>query len=221
MVFLQLGDKGHDKNIPPEFHQILERARRGEAEGLSALYRHFLPGVFGYIAARIPERVNAEDLTSDVFLQMVEGIAHVRSHEEAQFAAWLFQIARIAVAGYYRKAKKQPATVSLEPLAQSETLKREIESASLTEQAEIREEWGQVVQAINQLTEEQRMVLIGRLIHGYDIAEVAKMIGKKPNAVKALQFRALNSLHRLLAQQSAGETPHRERPRRGHHEITA
>jgi RNA polymerase sigma-70 factor (ECF subfamily) len=211
MVFRRLGDKDHDEAAPPTFRHVLERARRGESEGLSAIYRHFLPGIFGYIAARVPDRATAEDLTSEVFLQMVEGIAHVRTNEEAQFAAWLFQVARITVAGYYRKVKKQPV---MEPLAQSEILKTEAEGASPTEQAEAREEWERVVQAINQLTEDQRIVLIGRLIHGYDIAEVAKMIDKKPNAVKALQFRALNSLHRFLAEQSVShrEGPGRETP---------
>jgi RNA polymerase sigma-70 factor (ECF subfamily) len=51
---------------------------------------------------------------------------------------------------------------------------------------------------MEKLTEEQRQVLIGRLILGYDVATVAKMIGKKANAVKALQFRALQSLQRFL-----------------------
>ena len=65
--------------------------------------------------------------------------------------------------------------------------------------AEARDEWDTVVKAINTLTEEQRQVLIGRLILGYDVATVARMIGKNANAVKALQFRALHSLQRLLS----------------------
>lgn len=67
--------------------------------------------------------------------------------------------------------------------------------------AETREDWNRVVQAINHLTEDQRQVLVGRLLMGYDVETVARMIGKKGNAVKALQFRALQSLHRLLAKQ--------------------
>jgi len=47
------------------------RAQRGEPEALNALYRRLLPGVFAYSAARVPDRVTAEDLTSEVFLQMV------------------------------------------------------------------------------------------------------------------------------------------------------
>src|SRR2546430_13418064 len=83
----------------------LDRARRGESEALSMLYRQFLPGVFGYIAARVPDRTTAEDLTSEVFLKMVEGISHLRATDEAGFVAWLLQIARITVAGYYRDRK--------------------------------------------------------------------------------------------------------------------
>src|SRR5215470_12923920 len=99
----------------PAFEHLLERAKKGEAEGITALYRHFLPGVFGYIAARVPDRALAEDLTSEVFLKMVEGISRVRTHEEAGIAAWLFQIARITIAGHYRQQEKQPDFVPLEP----------------------------------------------------------------------------------------------------------
>lgn len=182
-----------------------DRARRGESEALSILYRQFLPGVFGYIAARVPDRTTAEDLTSEVFLKMVEGISQLRATDEASFAAWLLQIARITVADYYRKREHLPALVSLEPDGQkdeafgnSEVLLRNYPNQDPAESAETRDEWNAVVNAINMLTEEQRQVLVGRLILGYDVATVARMVGKKANAVKALQFRALQSLHRLL-----------------------
>jgi DNA-directed RNA polymerase specialized sigma24 family protein len=68
--------------------------------------------------------------------------------------------------------------------------------------AEARDEWNTVVRAINMLTEEQRQVLIGRLILGYDVTTVAQIIGKNANAVKALQFRALQSLQRVLGRHS-------------------
>src|SRR2546430_10053301 len=102
------------------FKGQLDRARRGEPEALSVLYRQLLPGVFGYIAARVPDRATAEDLTSDVFLKMVEGISQVRATDEAGFAAWLLQIARFTVAGYYRKREHLPVLVSLAPSQQEE-----------------------------------------------------------------------------------------------------
>lgn len=190
----------------------LEQARRGEAEALSILYRQFLPGVFGYIAARVPDRAIAEDLTSEVFLKMVEGISRLKASDEAGFAAWLLQIARITVAGYYRKREHQPVLVSLEPEDQDEGVLgsgKALVSMYLgvdpAEIVETRDEWHRVIDVINTLTEEQRQVLVGRLILGYDVATVARMIGKKANAVKALQFRALQSLHRLLGKREFSE----------------
>src|SRR5260370_14423247 len=195
---------------------LLEQARRGEAEALSALYRRFLPGIFGYIAARVPDRATAEDLTSEVFLKMVEGISKLRASDEAGFAGWLLQIARLTVAAYYRKREHLPALVSLDPGDQeeaasgnSEALVRVYLGMGPAEVVEARDEWNTVVNAINALTEEQRQVLVGRLILGYDVATVARLIGKKANAVKALQFRALHSLHRLLKRQGFSEqTPY-------------
>jgi RNA polymerase sigma-70 factor, ECF subfamily len=183
----------------------LDRARRGEPEALSALYRRFLPGVFGYIAARVPDRATAEDLTSDVFLQMVESISRLRAIDEASVAAWILQIARVTVAGYYRKREHQPAFVSLEPRGweeeesgASQVISDSNPNLDPVRSAEARDEWATVVKAINTLTEDQRQVLVGRLILGYDVATVARMLGKKANAVKALQFRALQRLQRVL-----------------------
>ena len=184
--------------------RLLDCARQGNAEALSALYHRFLPGIFGYIATRVPDRATAEDLTSDVFLQMVEGIHHLRAEDEAGFTAWLLRIARVTVAGYYRKREKQPTHLSLSgesweyAYAESLMLLESHPEADPVQWTEAREDWQAVVQAINHLTEEQRQVLVGRLIPGYDVATVAHMLGKKANAVKALQFRALQSLQRQL-----------------------
>src|SRR5579885_3439365 len=146
----------------PSFGRQLDGARRGEAEALSLLYRQFLPGVFAYMAARVPDRAT----------------------EEAGFTAWLLQIARITVAGYYRKREHQ---LTMIPLAASSWGEEDEAEESLSfsthhpeadpiHQAETREEWEEVVKAINVLTEEQRQVLIGRLILGYDVATVARML---------------------------------------------
>lgn len=190
-------------------NHVLDRACKGEGEALSLLYRRFLPGIFGYIAARVPDRTIAEDLTSDVFLAMVENISRLKARDEAGFTAWLLQIARVTVAGYYRKQEKQPALLPLEYTfgieEQEKGGARALPSSNPIDdpahRIEVREEWYHTVQAINALTEEQRQVLVGRLLLGYDLVTVARMIGKKVNAVKALQFRALNSLHRLLKKQ--------------------
>jgi len=193
--------------------RLLGRARQGDSEALSALYNRFLSGIFGYIALRVPDRATAEDLTSEVFLQMIEGIHRLRANDETGFTAWLLGIARVVVAGYYRQHEKQPAQVPLpgesweESQVESLALQASSPESDPVHWSEAREDWQTIVQAINTLTEEQRQVLVGRLILGYDVATVARLTGKKANAVKALQFRALQSLQRLLRnQQSLAQT---------------
>ena len=191
---------------------ILEQARRGDARALSTLYTRFLPGIFGYVALRVPDRAAAEDVTSEVFLQMVENIHRLKARDEPGFAAWLLRIARVTVAGYYRKRERQPVLVPLPVESWEETRGASPVIASSSGPGdpvawmETQEAWQEVVQAINTLTEEQRQVLVGRLILGYDLASIAQMIGKKVNAVKALQFRALKSLQRLLGMQADTST---------------
>lgn len=188
---------------------LLGKARQGESEALSELYQQFLPGIFGYVALRVPDRATAEDITSEVFLQMVEGIHNLKANDEAGFIAWLLRIARVAVAGYYRKRARQPELLPL-PEKSWEEARAEyqlvLQNEPVSDPAlslEAREDWRIVAQAINHLTEEQRQVLVGRLILGYDIATMAQIVGKKANAIKALQFRALKSLQRLLGKQPA------------------
>src|SRR5260221_74337 len=140
----------------------LESARQGDSEPLSMLYKRFLPGIFGYIVTRVPDRPTAEDLTSEVFLQMVEGIHRLRATDEVGFSAWLLRIARVAVAGYYRKREKQPVQVSL-PTESGEEMQAErlsiLASSLETDPAywtEAREEWMTVGPGINRLHEKKR-----------------------------------------------------------------
>jgi len=191
---------------PHLFRRLLDDARRGESEALSALYREFFPTVFAYIRLRVPDGM-AEDVTSEVFLQMVESIHQLRTSDETGFIGWLLQIARITIANYYRQRRKQPMYVHFELtlLRKEDTSEIWMIPASHPDTdpvrwTEAREEWDRVIKAINMLTEEQRQVLIGRLLLGYHVKTVARTIGKNANAVKALQFRALRSLKRLLSQ---------------------
>lgn len=213
MLSSQLTSK-HNRSSPDQagsFSRLLDDARRGESEALSLLYRQFFPAVFAYVRLRVPEAV-AEDVTSEVFLKMVEGIHHLRTNDKSGFRSWLLQIARISAADYYRQRKKQPMYVPLEPtlLRKEDSSQTWIISTSRPETdpvgwIEAREEWDRVVKAINLLTEEQRQVLIGRLLLGYPVKTVARTIGKNANAVKALQFRALRSLKRLLSREASFE----------------
>src|SRR5262245_3467675 len=98
----------------PSFEIQLDRAKHGNKEALSALYARYLPRVYGAIAARVPAQATAEDLTSEVFVKMVEGLGQVHATDEAGFGAWLFRVTRFTIAGYYRQRHTQPEMIPLE-----------------------------------------------------------------------------------------------------------
>ena len=171
---------------------MLNRAKKGDVDAKAYLYQHFLAGIFGYISRRIPNRETAEDLTSDVFLQMIEGIHTVKATNEAGFAAWLFQVARITIADYYHDREKEPPHASLEPPDSAEYLCM-LERNPLEKQKYLAE-------VFNLLTEEQRLVLTARIMMGYDAKTIGVIIGKSANAVRGLHFRGLDSLKRKLSE---------------------
>jgi RNA polymerase sigma factor (sigma-70 family) len=183
---------------PPDlpFGQTLERARQLDQTAISMLYRRFLPIVYRYALAHVGNAPQAEDVTSETFYAMVDGIASPRAQDEAGFTAWLLGIAHNKVARHYRTLRTRPETTL--------TLTEDAQPFAVAEEADpqvvvtARERWVEIVDGLQSLTEEQRAVVVYRCALGYSTTEVAEMLGKPTNAVRGLQFRALASLSRYL-----------------------
>jgi RNA polymerase sigma-70 factor (ECF subfamily) len=179
------------------FGPTLERARQSDPTAISLLYRRFLPLVYRYALAQVGAAPQAEDITSETFYAMVDGMASTRAQDERGFTAWLLGIAHKKVARHYRTLRARPEI----PLA----LIEDAQPFAIAEEADpqmvaaIRERWSEIVEALRFLTEEQRTVVVYRCALGYSTTEVAEMLGKPENAVRGLQFRALASLSRHLA----------------------
>ena len=178
------------------FERVLERAKALDKTALSMLYKRFLPVVYRYTLARVADIHQAEDITADTFIAVVEHIASTRALDELSFAAWLLGIARNKVAMYFRHQRGQPyiqrdMPEDAEPVASAEG---DDPLAIIT----ARESWSEVVQALNLLTEEQRAVVLYRCVLGYPTEDVARLMEKQPGTIRALQFRALASLARHL-----------------------
>src|SRR5947209_6791229 len=127
---------------------VLVRAKQLDSAALGELYQQFLPVVYGYVAARVADRRLAEDITSEVFVSMLESIGKLRATDEAGFSAWLFKIARFRIADHYRAQESEPAlaygTVSNDEGEQIDMLlalpaRDPAGNPELT--AEVREEW--------------------------------------------------------------------------------
>ena len=191
---------------PPtlSFTLILERARAHDQASVALLYKRYLPVVYRYILSRVADVPQAEDVTSDTFFAMIEGIKTTRAQDELGFTAWLLGIARNKISLHFRRLRGMPAFQSeLPEAAEPHTTADEDDPLTIITS---RESWSEVVQALNRLTEEQRAVVLYRCILGYSTDDVAQLLGKQTGTIRALQFRALASLARHLGISQRGDS---------------
>lgn len=184
---------------------MLEQAKHRDEEALVALYQRALPVIYRYVLARLGRPDVVEDVVADVFLVMVESIGDLRAGHEAGFYAWLIQIAQGKIARALRRQQhNQARLVSLswtseggDENQEAALMATDMESnpAALQEWRETLEELGL---ALGSLTTEQQVVIIGRFLAGQSIEDLARTLNKKPGSVRALQFRALETLAERL-----------------------
>jgi len=205
--FASAGSGGTGLTWPPEqpFLRVLDRARALDSTAISQLYARFLPIVYRFVLARVGDVHTAEDLTSDTFFVMVEQMGSTRAQDELSFAAWLLGIARNKVLMHHRRRRTGPAFAP--ELAEDAHPSAAAEQDDPLTIITARESWSEVVAALNKLTEEQRTVVLYRCVLGYSTDEVAALMERKPGTIRALQFRALASLARLLKLDEAPRAP--------------
>lgn len=167
---------------------LLRQAQRGDAEAFAALYRAHVQAIHRYIAYRVNDSQLAEDLTGDVFTRALKSLGKYQDRGKP-FVAWLYRIAYARVIDHYRRQGRRPVESELDVLP----VEMDLDAPLVRRQA------AQALrQAIAQLTEDQQQVVILRFVEGYRTDTIADMLGKQPNAIKALQHRALRSLARHL-----------------------
>jgi RNA polymerase sigma-70 factor (ECF subfamily) len=172
---------------------LVHRAQQGDQEALAQLYEDYFDNIYRYVMVRIGNRMEAEDVTQEVFLKAVRSI-HSFRWKGIPFSAWLFRIARNEVIDSLRKRSRQP-TVPLTDLP--------VVHASSTVNphpaAELELDIEQLRAAIRRLTQAQQEVISLRFSAELSIAEVASLMGKSQGAVKALQHGAILALRRILS----------------------
>jgi RNA polymerase sigma-70 factor (ECF subfamily) len=173
---------------------VLVAARAGGEWAWDRLYASLAPTVAGYLRAH--GAAEPEDLTGEVFLQVVRGLEGF-SGGERDFRAWVFTIAHRRLVDELRRRGRRPVVVGEDEVVErvGGDVRADAEAA-LAERA--------VREAIAGLAPDQRAVLLLRIIGDLTIDEIARAVGKRRGAVKALQRRALKNLERAYPS-AAGE----------------
>jgi len=169
-------------------------ARCREPGAVTRIYTAYAPALFRFFLAAVGDRPTAEDLTGDVFRSAIEGLPRFRGPVEA-LGGWLFGIAHHDLSDYRRRQTRR-LVQPLDDLLEEAALATGADDPE--ELAIERIEGDRVLAALRQLSPDQREVLLLRLAANLTAPEVARILHKSTEAVKALQRRGLASLARLL-----------------------
>ena len=182
--------------IGAAFGVTLASAQGGDEIAFACLFRDVQPALLRYLQVITPE---AEDVAGETWLQVVKGLPRFRGGEEA-FRAWLFTIARHRAVDAGRARTRRPDV----PLADLEAADQQM-SPDAAEAALEAISTQAVVALIATLPRDQAEVVMLRVVAGLDVADVARIVGKSPGAVRVTAHRALRRLAGHL--ERAGVTP--------------
>lgn len=169
----------------------LDGLQRLDSQSIGAIYDQYFPEVYRYVRYRIDDDAMAEDIASDVFVRLLEA-SQKRQGPQSSLKGWLIATASHAVNDHLRRRYRRPTEALSDAVPDH--------SSNVHAEVDLREQNRAVQSAYAQLTPEQQHVLALRFGQGYSLEETALYMQKKVNAVKALQFRALASLQRMIGE---------------------
>jgi RNA polymerase sigma factor (sigma-70 family) len=186
-----VGSKGqrHDVALGESFEGVIEAARAGGDWAWAALYRNLAPAVLGYLRAQGASE--PEDLLGEVFVQVVRGLSRFEG-DEAGFRSWVFVIAHHRLLDERRalsRRAEQRAFVEVPDAPSEQDVCQEALNSVATDR---------VRRILDRLPPAQREVLLMRILGGLTVEDVARAVGKRVGATKALQRRGLAAVKREL-----------------------
>ncbi|WP_327334035.1 RNA polymerase sigma factor [Streptomyces anulatus] len=187
-----------------ELGAAVDRAQQGDDEGFAIAYRLVQPGLIGYVRGLVGD--DAEDVASEAWLEIARDLGRFRG-DGAGFRGWTATIARHRALDHLRRQKRRPRTSLLEQdmlelPGGNDTAAAVLEKLS-TEQA---------LELIGSLPRDQAEAVLLRVVVGLDGPASARVLGKRPGAVRTAAYRGLKRLAGQLTRAGArGATPGAQR----------
>lgn len=165
----------------------VDAARRGEPHGFDAIYRWLAGPVTGFARGRGAE--DPEGIANDTFLRAFRALDRFEGGGD-ELRSWVFAIARNLIVDAHRSSRRRPQEVWAPPPEQA------VPSAEVTALA--RAGHHDLLDALDCLTDDQREVIVLRLVADVSLAETAEIVGRPVTAVKRLQARGLRRLQKEI-----------------------
>ena len=166
--------------------RLLIEAAQNDPSRFAELYEQNFHRVYAYVARRVRDRVEIQDLTAQVFHKALANLGKFK-WRGSPFAAWLYRIAANSIAD---RAKQKMRESTDQPTPSSES--------STATDLEAVERRARLFSAVDKLPEDQRRVIVMRFADEKSIREIAEELARSEGAVKQLQFRALENLRNRL-----------------------
>ena len=185
--------------------ELAEAFRRGESAAMEALYAKYRMEVFGWACASLRDRHEAEDLSQEIWLKAIRSIGLFKG---GNFGAWLWRVARHAAIDHSRKRIDKPVLDA--PAGDKEDsptfadLIPDESAVSALEQMEEDERREAVREAISELSEKLREVVLLRVCSGLKFKEIAEMAGLPLGTVLARMNIAMGKLKKILVEKGFG-----------------
>lgn len=154
-----------------------------QSHSLEVIFEHYVDPVYRFLYARVGNREDAEDLTSQVFVKAAHQLDGSRS--SASVASWLFTVARTVLADHWRRFYRSPAQLTLDELVVADRPHDENAQPEQTHSELL------VEAVLRSLPPRYRRTLELRFLHGYSVDEAAAEMNVTSGNLKILQHRAL------------------------------
>ncbi|MFC7915203.1 RNA polymerase sigma factor [Streptomyces sp. NPDC057386] len=184
------GGPRHVQAYDGELGAAVARAQQGDEAAFAVAYRIVQPGLLGYLRGLVGD--DAEDVASDAWLEIARDLARFQG-DGAGFRGWTATIARHRALDHLRRRRVRPRTSELEadvlelPSPRS-THEEALESLSTARALEL----------VRGLPRDQAEAVLLRVVVGLDGPSAARVLGKRPGAVRTAAHRGLKRLAREL-----------------------
>jgi RNA polymerase sigma-70 factor, ECF subfamily len=174
-----------------EFAAVVAAAASGKEAAFARLWRDAHPPLLRYL--RVLSVDAAEDVASEVWLEVARGMSGFQGDESA-FRGWLFTLARRRCVDNWRRVARAPVRLTADHAELDASMP---DSAAMGAAERLSTEWA--LRLIARLPREQAEAIVLRVVAGLEVAQVARILGKSPGAVRVAAHRGLRTLSGMLA----------------------
>ena len=169
--------------------ELWDRASQYDSRALAEIYDRYAEPIYRYLYRFVGDATQAEDLTSEVFLKLLQVLDTPQAPRE-RLEGWLYRVAHNLGTDWFRSNSRIPATSLAEELVADDNL-----PAAVLEKRQLQK---QLRTALGRLTTDQQRVILLRFGEGFRLGDVARLLDKSEGAVKLLQHRAVQRLRAFM-----------------------